>query len=145
MPVATEKSLLMQNRSMPDCMIIPVLLYADVPKAAAWLCGAFGFVERLRIGDHRIQLVVDGGAIVVARAAEENPGSVTTHQIMMRVVDVDGHCERARQHGAIIHNPPTDFPYGERQYSTVDCGGHAWTFSQTTADVIPASWGGILS
>ena len=45
------------NRSVPSADVIPVLAYPDVPVAAEWLCRAFGFRERLRIGDHRAQLV----------------------------------------------------------------------------------------
>jgi uncharacterized glyoxalase superfamily protein PhnB len=39
---------------------------------------------------------------------------------------------------------PTDFEYGERQYTAADPAGHQWTFSETLADVDPASWGGEL-
>ncbi|MEK6226648.1 MAG: hypothetical protein AABM40_10210 [Chloroflexota bacterium] len=38
--------------------------------------------------------------------------------------------------------PPTDYPYGERRYSALDLAGHHWTFSQSIADVDPASRGG---
>ena len=62
----------------------------------------------------------------------------------MRVADVDAHCDLARQLGARILNPPTDYPYGERQYTAEDIGGHKWTFSQTLADVDPRDWGGTL-
>jgi hypothetical protein len=41
-------------------------------------------------------------------------------------------------------SPPTDYRYGEGQYSVADIGGHLWTFSQTIADVDPKVWGGIL-
>jgi uncharacterized glyoxalase superfamily protein PhnB len=41
-------------------------------------------------------------------------------------------------------SPPTDYPYGERQYTTQDVGGHHWTFSQTISDADPAAWGGTL-
>jgi uncharacterized glyoxalase superfamily protein PhnB len=54
------------------------------------------------------------------------------------------HHARAVAHGANILRPPTDYPYGERQYTAVDPGGHAWTFSQSIADVDPALWGGML-
>lgn len=37
-----------------------------------------------------------------------------------------------------------DYPYGEQQYTGQDLGGHRWTFSQTTADVYPKTWGGVL-
>ena len=45
------------NRSMPSAVVIPVLIYPDVREAVAWLSGAFGFVERLQIGEsHRSQM-----------------------------------------------------------------------------------------
>src|ERR1700729_193043 len=51
-----------RNRSVPAATVIPVLIYPDVREAVDWLCAAFGFVERLRIGeDHRSQLKVGGG------------------------------------------------------------------------------------
>jgi uncharacterized glyoxalase superfamily protein PhnB len=46
--------------------------------------------------------------------------------------------------GATVLGTPTDYPYGERQYSALDPGGHRWTFSQSIADVDPAAWGGEL-
>ena len=51
------------NRSIPSTTVIPVLIYPDVREAVAWLSAAFGFVERLQIGEsHRSQLTVgDGG------------------------------------------------------------------------------------
>ncbi|MEP6832781.1 MAG: VOC family protein [Gemmatimonas sp.] len=137
---------MISNRSIPDSVVIPVLRYPAVPEAVAWLCSAFAFVERLRIADHRVQLhVPGGGAVVVAHShtADGIPVS-STDSVMVRVADVDAHCARATQHGATIMNPPTDFPYGERQYSLTDPWGQAWTFTQTLADVDPSSWGGTL-
>jgi uncharacterized glyoxalase superfamily protein PhnB len=63
---------------------------------------------------------------------------------MVRVDAVDAHCERARAYGAKILMEPTDFEYGERQYTAEDLAGHQWTFSETLGDVAPDSWGGIL-
>jgi uncharacterized glyoxalase superfamily protein PhnB len=63
---------------------------------------------------------------------------------MVRVTDIDAHCARARSAGARIVQEPATYPYGERQYTAVDPGGHAWTFSESVADVDPASWGGTL-
>jgi hypothetical protein len=40
-----------------------------VPAAARWLCDAFGFTERLRIGTHRIQLHVGAGSMVVVEGS----------------------------------------------------------------------------
>jgi uncharacterized glyoxalase superfamily protein PhnB len=130
-----------KNRSIPDAVVIPVLAYADVREAARWLCEAFGFSERVRIGDHRVQLTVGSGALVVAQSPEGGPGP-GADSVMVRVADADAHAARAEAHGAKIVAPPTDHPYGERQYSVLDPGGHRWTFTQTIADVDPRSWGG---
>ena len=127
------------NRSVPSATVIPELPYDDVAKASDWLCRAFGFKERLRIGDHRAQLVFGDGAVILTTRGSE--GHVA---VLMRVADADRHHEQARRAGAKVLRPPTDHPYGERQYSAQDIGGHVWTFSQSIADVDPASWGGSL-
>lgn len=134
------------NRSIPASTVIPVLVYPDVREATAWLCQAFGFVERLRIGEnHRAQLRFGDGAVIVAEVRGDrrppSPGEVT-HSVTVRVQDAHAHCERARAHGARIIMEPTDFEFGERQYSAEDLAGHRWTFSETLADVAPEQWGG---
>jgi uncharacterized glyoxalase superfamily protein PhnB len=137
----------MNNRSMPPGVFIPELAYPDVLAAAEWLCRWFGFSERLRIGDHRVQLTLGEGSIVVVREWGSSAAATSReerHAVMVRVADVDAHYERARSSGARIFMPPTDFPYGERQYSLEDPSGHAWIFSQSIEDVDPASWGGQL-
>ena len=60
----------------------------------------------------------------------------------VRVDDADRHHEQAKRSGARILQPPTDYPYGERQYSALDLAGHRWTFSHSIGDVDPATWGG---
>ena len=62
--------------------------------------------------------------------------------VMVRVHDATAHCERARANGATILMEPTDFEYGERQYTAEDHAGHRWTFSETVRDVVPEEWGG---
>jgi uncharacterized glyoxalase superfamily protein PhnB len=134
------------NRSIPASTVIPVLIYPDVRAAVAWLGAAFGFVERVRIGeDHRSQLMVGDGAVIIGDVRHDRrpprPGE-STHSVTVRVENAREHCERARQHGARILMEPTDFEYGERQYSAEDLAGHQWTFSETLADVAPEEWGG---
>jgi uncharacterized glyoxalase superfamily protein PhnB len=134
------------NRSVPAATVIPILIYPDVRAAVAWLCTAFGFVERLRIGeDHRSQLRVGDGAVILGDVRGDRrpprPGE-TNHSVMVRVEDARGHCERAREGGAHILMEPTDFDFGERQYTAQDPAGHQWTFSETLADVAPEDWGG---
>jgi uncharacterized glyoxalase superfamily protein PhnB len=136
------------NRSIPSPLVVPVLTYPDVREAVAWLTEAFGFEERLRIGEnHRSQLRFGDGAVIVADVRHDKrpprAGEVT-HSVLVRVDDVQAHCARAREHGARILMEPTDFEYGERQYAAEDPAGHHWTFSQTLDDIDPATWGGTL-
>lgn len=135
-----------RNRSMPSSSVIPVLIYPDVREAVGWLERAFGFAERVQIGDdHRSQLSLGDGDLIVGdvrgeRRAPHDDGA--SHSVMVRVDDARAHCERARAAGARIVMEPTDFEYGERQYEAQDPAGHRWTFSQTLRDVAPEEWGG---
>jgi uncharacterized glyoxalase superfamily protein PhnB len=139
---------LKRNRSIPSAAVIPVLIYPDVREAVAWLSGAFGFVERLQIGEnHRSQLSFGDGAVIVGdvRGDRRPPrAGEVTHSVLVRVDDANAHCARARAHGAEILMEPTDFEYGERQYEAADLAGHRWTFSETLDDIDPETWGGTL-
>lgn len=126
----------MENRTMPSAAIIPVLGYKDLSSAIAWLCRTFGFTERWRAGSHRAQLAYGNGAIAVT----DQPGSACS--LMVRVPYVDAHYEHALAAGAHIVQPPADYPYGERQYTAIDPGGHYWTFSESVEDLRPEDWGG---
>jgi uncharacterized glyoxalase superfamily protein PhnB len=134
------------NRSIPQATVVPVLIYPDVRAAVAFLTTAFGFEERVKIGeDHRSQLRHGDGGLIIGDVRHDRrppqPG-VVTHQVMVRVEDARAHCEHARANGARILMEPTDFEYGERQYHAEDPFGHQWTFSETLADVHPEEWGG---
>lgn len=137
-----------RNRSIPSATVIPVLIYPDVREAVLWLERVFGFAERVQIGEnHRSQLRFGDGAVIVGDVRNDRRpprAGEATHSVMVRVEDAQAHCERARANGARILMEPTDFEYGERQYSAEDLAGHRWTFSQTLADVAPEEWGGIL-
>jgi uncharacterized glyoxalase superfamily protein PhnB len=130
-----------ENLSMPSATVVPVLHYPDPVAAAAWLVRAFGFSERLRIGNHRVQLTVGSGAVVVAQGqAPAQP----QFSVMVRVASADHHAARAEVQGAILLSKPQSFPYGERQYTAADLAGYIWTFSQSESNVHPNSWGGEL-
>jgi uncharacterized glyoxalase superfamily protein PhnB len=132
------------NRSIPRATVIPVLAYSDVNQAAAWLCDAFGFSVRLRIGNHRVQLNVGDGAVILRemRPNEVNVALGVGHSVTIRVEDADAHYNWAKEHGARITQEPVTHPFGERQYNAEDFAGHSWTFSQSVADTHPEEWGG---
>jgi uncharacterized glyoxalase superfamily protein PhnB len=137
-----------RNRSIPPATVIPVLVYPDVRAAVEFLTNAFGFEERVQIGeDHRSQLGFgDGGSLIVGDVSGERQApraGEETHSVVVRVEDARAHCERARAAGATILTEPTDYEYGERQYHAEDPAGHRWTFSETLRDTAPDEWGGI--
>ena len=83
-----------------------VLIYPDVRQAVDWLCAAFGFEERLQIGEnHRSQLRIGDGAVILGDVHNDcrlpQPGEIT-HQVMVRIEDANAHFQRAREHGARI-------------------------------------------
>jgi len=134
------------NRSIPKATVIPVLAYPNVIQAAKWLCDAFGFTVRLTVGDHRVQLNVGDGAVILRekRPEEENAPLGIGHSVTVRIDDADAHCTHAREQGARVTQAPCTYPYGERQYTAVDIAGHLWTFSESIKDVHPDVWGGKL-
>lgn len=143
---------MLTNRSAPTAAVVPILVYADAGKAVEWLCGAFGFTERLR-AEHKgavmhAQLVAFGGDIMLGRqGAEFRPptrGEVSQY-VHVAVDDVDAHHARAKAFGATIVAAPADKPFGERQYTAEDPEGHRWTFSQHVRDVHPSEWGATTS
>ncbi len=136
------------SRTTGSASVVPELVYGDVDEAVDWLCEAFGFTELWRASGHRARVAAGNGAVIVAdadaqhgRAIPDRPG-MHSHAVMVKVDNVDAHCDRAGQHGARIVKPPADYPYGERQYTAEDLAGHRWTFTQAIADLAPEDWGG---
>jgi len=139
---------MLTNRSAPPATITPVLVYPDVRAAVAWLEAAFGFEERVRIGDaHRAQMRVGtDGAIVVADVRRDQVAparGVVTQLIKVRVPDVDAAFARSREHGARVVDELQTYEYGERSGVVEDLAGHRWELTQTVRDTKPEEWGGI--
>lgn len=144
----TTQASVLTNRSAPPVTVTPVLVYPDVRAAVTWLEAAFGFEERVRVGEaHRAQLRVgEDGAVIVAdvRGRQVAPGrGEITHVVKVRVPDVDAAFTRARDAGADVVEEPTTFEYGERSCMLTDLAGHRWELTQTVNDVAPEEWGGV--
>lgn len=138
---------MLTNRSAPPATVTPVLVYPDVRAAVAWLAAAFGFEERIRIGEtHRAQLRVGlDGAVVVADAGASRvapAGHGWTHLVKVRVPDVDAAFARACDQGARVVEELTTWEYGERSGVLEDPAGHRWELTETVRDVAPEEWGG---
>ena len=137
------------NRSAPPGSVVPCLDYEDVARAIAWLCGAFGFTERLRTPPgpdgsiHHAQLAVGTGSIILTTGPTAPAGF--GESMLVHIEDADAHCERARKFGARIVMEPGTKEFGERQYAAEDFAGNRWAFTQSVADVAPEDWGAIVN
>ncbi|MGA2132299.1 MAG: VOC family protein [Bryobacteraceae bacterium] len=136
---------MIQNRSAPPGPVVPILAYQDVAKAVDWLCGAFGFKERLRTPPepdgsiHHAQLAVGDGCVILTSQATPKQDSIRS--LLIHVDHADAHCARAQQFGARILMLPGTKEFGERQYAAEDLEGNRWGFTESVADVSPESWG----
>jgi uncharacterized glyoxalase superfamily protein PhnB len=150
---------MVENRSAPPGPVVPGRYYDDVGAAIEWLCAAFGFTEIYRYGppdrpQGAFLSTGNGGSVSLgisragdcddAELRQLRPGEPISGGISVRVDDVDEHRDRAEALGAKVLNPPTTYPFGERQYTAMDFAGHRWTFTQTVADIDPTEWGATL-
>ena len=90
--------------------------------AVAWLEAAFGFTERVRIGEsHRSQFNVgEGGAVIVADVRHDQRPPTSPRRDEQgdgaRPTTPSAHCgARPERPVPAILMEPTDFEYGERQ------------------------------
>jgi uncharacterized glyoxalase superfamily protein PhnB len=136
------------NRSAPTAAIVPILVYEDVGKALEFLSRAFGFKERLRAeragSISHAQMDIGAGSIMLGKQGgpfTAPSGDTVSQYAHVHVDSVDQHFAAAKAAGATILKEPADMPFGVRQYTAKDIGGHWWTFSQNIKDVDPAEWG----
>jgi uncharacterized glyoxalase superfamily protein PhnB len=143
---------LLTNRSVPTDVILPHLVYRDVPAAIAWLGWAFGFIEHYRYGSPErmgAQLHLGNAWIMVGNARADASGPASAGRwiqtLTVFVEDVEGHFERARRTGAKIVEELHETVYGERQYGVEDLEGNRWLFSRHARDVSPEEWGATIA
>ena len=126
---------------------ISSVVYKDNRAAMAWLERAFGFdAAQVLVDSHdnivHAEMSHGGGVIMISGEFAEwarspaSSGGTNTQRIHVRIEkDIDAHCERARQAGAIIMAEPREQFYGERTYAAIDLEGHRWNFSQPVRQV----------
>jgi len=122
--------------NLPD--VVPLLVYADIERAHEWLSRVFGFraglLERDESGAVMHGEVHHGNQVIwLHRVIEDGrwlsaEGVPTTGELVVRVADVDAHCEHARAEGASIEYGPMDQDYGVREYGARNLEGRRWAF-----------------
>ncbi|GAA0665442.1 VOC family protein [Streptomyces thermocarboxydovorans] len=125
--------------------ICPTLLYTDAKAAIRQLTEAFGFTElsvyegedgsvehaELAQGNGVVMLGTKGrGGAFDTAMKDAGPAG-----IYVVVDDVDGHHQRAVEHGAEILMPPTDQAYGSRDYMARDLEGNIWSFGTYAPEI----------
>jgi MerR family transcriptional regulator, thiopeptide resistance regulator len=119
--------------------VVPLLVCKDIEATHAFLVRAFGLepglLERTPEGAVVHGEVHHGGQVIWLHRVHEADGwlspldaSGTTGELVVRVDDVDAHCERARAAGAEIEYGPQGQDYGVREYGARDLEGRRWAF-----------------
>ncbi|MGH9021591.1 MAG: MerR family transcriptional regulator [Acidimicrobiia bacterium] len=132
----------MEDMTMLDDVVqrrISILVYEDIPAVQAYLVRVFGLGEGRLDHDQDGRWVhgeVQAGDGVIwlhqvspqfGLASPKTLGAATGTTAVM-VEDVDAHHRHALAEGAEILYPPTDMPYGFREYSARDPEGGLWSF-----------------
>ncbi len=123
--------------------IVTVLVYADLAAAHDFLVAAFGFdsggVHRTDEGEVMHGEVALGGEAIWLHRVSPDYGlravadlGSATGMLNVFVEDVDAHYAQAMAAGATIVFPPTDQPYGQREYGASDTEGRLWSFATRT-------------
>jgi uncharacterized glyoxalase superfamily protein PhnB len=138
-----------QNHSLPTDVVLPHVVYRDLPKAIAWLSRVFSFREHYHYGEPMSGAQMFAGRACIMLKQTENQSSPAelgygTQSLTIFVDDVDAHYARAEAAGAKILEEPHETVYGEYQYAARDLDGHHWLFSRHARDLSPADWGAVI-
>jgi uncharacterized glyoxalase superfamily protein PhnB len=133
-----------EQGTITQAPVIPILVYEDIEAAHDFLVAAFGFTSGglHRAGDGTVvhgEVRMGDAAIWLHAVTEEHQmasprGSAQSHGGLEVIVgDVDAHYARSKAAGARIDRAPTDQPYGLREYGARDQENHRWWFSSPLA------------
>src|SRR5271170_5793251 len=121
---------MIDNRSVPTNIILPHIIYQDLPAAIDWLTRTFGFTEHYRYGDpiSGAQMYLGNAWIMVnqTKSGYSTPAQLGygTQMLTIFVEDVEAHFERTKAAGARIFEDLHETVYGESQYGVEDLDGH---------------------
>jgi uncharacterized glyoxalase superfamily protein PhnB len=131
----------------PD--IVPLITYANVPRAIEWIERVFGFRERtearLTWPGGGLTWIEVGNSLFSISTPDETwrqppePGAPGT-VMKVYVEDVDRHFAHAKSEGAQILAEPQDGFWGGRTYRALDHEGHRWEISQRGRDLSADRW-----
>lgn len=119
--------------------ITPLLVYEDIEAGHDFVVEAFGLQAGRIDRDNEGQIVHGevhtGNEVIWLHQVTSEHGLISPRSqenassgLAVNVDYADAHYERARAAGASIDGPPTNRPYGRREYGARDLEGHRWWF-----------------
>lgn len=119
---------------------ITLLVYRDLAAAHEWLVDVLGLAPgpvteqggrahhgEVHVGDGVLWLHAESPDLGLLSPATSGSASAC---LAVTVDDVAAHHGRTSAAGASVAYPPTDMPYGVREYGVRDLEGHLWSFHQ---------------
>lgn len=127
----------------PTHALTTILVYDDIAAAHDFLVKTFGLApgQIVRNAEGEVmhgEVSIGTETVWLHRVSPEHGlGSVAklgaaTGMLNVFVDDVDAHFTQVQAAGARIDFPPTDMPYGQREYAAFDCEGRIWSFATRT-------------
>jgi catechol 2,3-dioxygenase-like lactoylglutathione lyase family enzyme len=108
----------------PTTTSVPVLAVAELLRSVAWY-ERLGF-STVATYDRYAVLVLDGAEVHLSVMEQVSSPQAATGGAYLRVGDADAVFARWTAMGAPILAPPTDQPYGVREFATEDLDGNLW-------------------
>ena len=129
-------------------VVVPCLLYDDLPAAAAWLVETLGFREILRATlpdgwTGHIELERDGYIVLLGRKGGQFADGTGLTQVF--VDDVRAAGERGVAAGGELLDPASERPWGVLQAVLADPEGQRWLVTEHVRDTDPADWWGTVT
>jgi predicted enzyme related to lactoylglutathione lyase len=131
-----------QTKTKFEC-IVPILSVQDVPASLECYADKLGFQTKWDWGTPPTFACVarDGIQIFLCQGVQGRPGT----WIQLFVDDVDALHEEYKKSGAIIRQPPTNFPWHTREMNVEDLDGHRFRMSSESTgppDGVPLPYEG---
>jgi uncharacterized glyoxalase superfamily protein PhnB len=104
----------------------------SVERALAFYVGTLGFTERFRFGDYYAG--VEYGEVQIHLSADNTRVPAGKAQLYIFCDEVDGYFAEIMARGATADYEPKDWPYGMRDFGTVDPDGNLLAFGVALAE-----------
>jgi uncharacterized glyoxalase superfamily protein PhnB len=111
---------------MKTTSAIPIFQVSNVDASLKHYTSVLGFVEDFRFDDYAGVKLGDVRLHLSGHGIHERPIGGGTAYILCD--EVDDYCAKIKQKGAVVKSDPKDYPYGMRDFMSVDPDGNHLAF-----------------